>query len=290
VGDAAGKAVKKAKEPIKKGIKAFHGSPHDFDRFSRDKIGTGEGAQAYGHGLYFAEQEDVAKQYRDQLANGWRLEIRDPLREAGIEGRDLDSASQMLSISSSGEVAARDWENWTGKALTPEQKAAFDEAYKRKGGRMYEVNINANPDDFLDWDKPLSEQPEVVQRLAREADLSNVPTRTRRMIEAWRGEYTPPAGAIVPEPTGNVLHSALTDYGTDPARNAAMTRSLAEQGIPGIKYLDAGSRGAGDGSRNYVVFDDSLIEIVRKYGIAAAIAGGVITREQAEQMQAQGAI
>jgi len=38
-----------------KGIKAYHGSPHDFDKFSMQKIGTGEGAQAYGHGLYFAE-------------------------------------------------------------------------------------------------------------------------------------------------------------------------------------------------------------------------------------------
>ena len=41
-----------------KGIKAYHGSPHDFDRFDLSKIGTGEGAQAYGHGLYFAENVD----------------------------------------------------------------------------------------------------------------------------------------------------------------------------------------------------------------------------------------
>lgn len=33
-----------------------------------DKMGTGEGAQAYGHGLYFAEAEDVARSYRDKLA------------------------------------------------------------------------------------------------------------------------------------------------------------------------------------------------------------------------------
>ena len=52
---------------VKQGIKAYHGSPHDFDKFSTEQIGTGEGAQAYGHGLYFAETEDVAKEYRDQL-------------------------------------------------------------------------------------------------------------------------------------------------------------------------------------------------------------------------------
>src|SRR5690606_18965584 len=54
-------------DPSNVGIRAYHGSPHDFDRFSMDKIGTGEGAQAYGHGLYFAEAEDVARSYRDGL-------------------------------------------------------------------------------------------------------------------------------------------------------------------------------------------------------------------------------
>jgi hypothetical protein len=49
-------------------IVAYHGSPHDFEKFDATKIGTGEGAQAYGHGLYFAESEGVAHSYRDTLA------------------------------------------------------------------------------------------------------------------------------------------------------------------------------------------------------------------------------
>ena len=47
------------------GIRAYHGSPHDFDRFDISKIGTGEGGQAYGHGLYFAEAEPTALSYRN---------------------------------------------------------------------------------------------------------------------------------------------------------------------------------------------------------------------------------
>jgi len=50
------------------GITAFHGSPHKFSKFDMSKIGTGEGAQAYGHGLYFASNKDVATYYREQLA------------------------------------------------------------------------------------------------------------------------------------------------------------------------------------------------------------------------------
>lgn len=51
-------------------VGAWHGSGKRFDRFDSSKIGTGEGVQVYGHGLYFAEEPDVARQYRAALAPG----------------------------------------------------------------------------------------------------------------------------------------------------------------------------------------------------------------------------
>ncbi|MBQ1983252.1 MAG: hypothetical protein II232_01320, partial [Spirochaetaceae bacterium] len=47
---------------------AYHGSPHNFDRFTTDAIGTGEGAQSFGWGLYFTNQEDIARWYADKLS------------------------------------------------------------------------------------------------------------------------------------------------------------------------------------------------------------------------------
>ena len=47
---------------------AWHGSPHRFDRFDLGAIGTGEGAQVHGWGLYFAQDKKVAQDYRDTLA------------------------------------------------------------------------------------------------------------------------------------------------------------------------------------------------------------------------------
>jgi len=47
------------------GIIAFHGSGADFDEFRLEMIGTGEGAQAYGYGLYFTDNEDIAKFYKE---------------------------------------------------------------------------------------------------------------------------------------------------------------------------------------------------------------------------------
>ncbi|NLE03086.1 MAG: hypothetical protein GX640_24715, partial [Fibrobacter sp.] len=47
---------------------AYHGSPHTFDKFSTEKIGTGEGFQAYGYGLYFAGKKEVAEYYKNTLS------------------------------------------------------------------------------------------------------------------------------------------------------------------------------------------------------------------------------
>lgn len=45
----------------------YHGSPHMFDAFDPERIGTGEGAQTYGHGLYFSENPKVAESYRQNF-------------------------------------------------------------------------------------------------------------------------------------------------------------------------------------------------------------------------------
>ena len=72
-----------AASQVRKGIKAYHGSPYDFDRFSTEQIGTGEGAQAYGQGLYFAGNEDVARGYRDALTGPRVQRAQSLLRQSG---------------------------------------------------------------------------------------------------------------------------------------------------------------------------------------------------------------
>ena len=51
-------------------IKAYHGTPHKVDKFSTEKVGTGEGAQAYGWGIYVSDRLEVADSYRTALARG----------------------------------------------------------------------------------------------------------------------------------------------------------------------------------------------------------------------------
>ena len=47
---------KRAQRPLP----AWHASPHNFDKFDLDKIGTGQGAASYGHGIYAAESPQVS--------------------------------------------------------------------------------------------------------------------------------------------------------------------------------------------------------------------------------------
>ncbi len=52
-----------------KGLTAWHGSPHDFEKFSMGKVGSGEGAQAFGHGIYFTEKREIAEFYKKELSS-----------------------------------------------------------------------------------------------------------------------------------------------------------------------------------------------------------------------------
>jgi len=66
----------------------------------------------------------------------------------------------------------------------------------------------------------------------------------------------------------------------------SLSERMFEAGIPGIKYRAAGSRGAGvddaAAKRNYVIFDDKMIKILEKYGIAGPVAITGIAASQEE--------
>ena len=299
------------KDKAKKTIRAYHGSPHDFDKFSMDKIGTGEGAQAYGHGLYFADSEGTAKFYRDQLASGKDITVGGkPLH--WVDRSVLSDYPGLIEgkISIDDAIArARDMRRDTHVELLQDIKA---KGGIQKSGKMYEVEINADPDQFLDWDKPLSEQPEHIRNAMVTPDAMNLQQRLKQVVEqkdALASVRHPVTNAIAdekgwhqlaresetlqdqlgravtPDLPGQLAYYRLNNKKLNAPEGS---HKLREQGIPGIKYLDQGSRGKGDGTRNYVVFDENLINIVRKYGITGALLAGAISQQDAEHLREQG--
>lgn len=299
-------------------IKAYHGSPHSFGEFNMSKIGTGEGAQAYGHGLYFAGNEGTARGYRDTLsplnvtAGGVPVKELNPPKTVAME---LPYIGQPGAPASFGEWADRlsnsvgHFENEARGVLRDRHATAGDKTYAvnrlkeindsvawlrahadqpisfKRDGHMYEVNINAKPNNLLDWDKPLEKQDVGSRLLGKDGAVENFrndPYISKFLDPHVNGDY---AGI-----TGKEFHSVLTRLGRDdmlpingPGVKEALYNGLYPQaasnflrneGIPGIKYLDQGSRKAGTGTSNYVMFDDKLIDILRKYGVAGMLGGG----------------
>jgi hypothetical protein len=353
-------AVPAEANSLRMGIKAYHGSPHDFERFDASKIGTGEGAQAYGHGIYLAEREGVAKEYRDAL----KFKGGAGNSEAAI------AASELLDSWRGDFAGALDDAKYYSNA-----KEVIAELKKLEAnpptGRMYEVDIAAEPEQFLDWDKPLREQsPKVQEALTKLKVEGERPiqfgemreTFLKPMAETIKGtefeRFVKPddfysgnvdmnevrrslAGS--PEKLARIeeLQAAFTKHtalrgsdiyntlaksyedriggGLTAAKDSpAVADQLQDVGIPGIRYLDQGSRGlhqydvgspradfgpytpfrnradaeahlavlkrggfddaeikeiANKQTSNYVVFDERLISILKKYGLPISAAG-----------------
>lgn len=232
------------------GQTGYHGSPHKFDKFKTSQIGTGEGAQAYGHGIYIAENPGVAKEYQIALSRAART---------GDDGQDL--ANYMLSSkrgdndkaikSLSSEIDGYNKSGWPSPEYRNQYDSALDILNKNGAeysGNLYEVDI---PDEkiaqMLDWDAPLSEQPEGVKKI-----LPQIIESTKKSFPSLN----------VDEMTGGSLYQAYTSHRGGTTQFASET--LKELGIPGIKYYDQGSRTAGKGTRNFVVFDENDMNILKR--------------------------
>jgi hypothetical protein len=325
-------------------IKAYHGSPHDFEAFDTSKIGTGEGAQAYGHGLYFAENPQVAEEYKKAFTGSARDAA--PVRYQNIEypsgtsmHRDL---ADMKAMGKDAWMAEAQKAVDFNKTYAPDQAALWQSRIKTMQSvdpsliqvntpKMYEVGINAHPDQFLDWDKPLSQQHPDVQAALQQANA--VPESYSRSVTETQAQLKDIQSAIdlyrprldLPGARGEMAAKEIRklevelSYVKDAAakRDAQLTganlyqslahdiqgstmgggqshmpivdakaeaaRRFREVGIPGIKYLDQGSRAAGEGSRNFVVFDAKTVDILKKYGLLPPAVGATIAAQQSQQ-------
>ncbi len=165
----------------------FHGTPHKVDRFRMSKIGTGEGNQAYGWGVYFASRRGVADFYRDALTGASVKFASEETKNKLLSG-DADRAIAFArgqikeggSISSVIEETRQGARNFRDRKPTSYRRegpdlamaAAFDAVadalesgdlvIEKEKGNLYSVEAPEDS-DLLDWDKPLSEQPEKVR-------------------------------------------------------------------------------------------------------------------------------
>lgn len=241
-------------------ITAYHGTPHKVGAFKTKNIGTGEGVQAYGWGLYFAENPLVAEAYKDKLGPGRgadRVDVAQRIMNA--VGGDVEKALA--------EVAKR-----RKTANIPGSDERFDEveAIIRDGAglaNIYTVEILPDADKFLDWDGSLAAQPDAV-RAALEAFMEKdgwgAFLKAVKAFDAGDTKAMRAAGYSLFDYVGTV-GSIYQTMGSDMGEKA-LSVALAKAGVPGFRYLDGGSRNVGEGTRNFVLFDDSLVKIVAENG------------------------
>ena len=268
-------------------LDVYHGTPHRFPateanplgEFDASKIGTGEGAQAFGHGIYLAQKPEVAQDYQFMLskidpetvtyqgkpAQHW-YDTAQAEQDRAHRLRDktaIDRANAKLAY----------WENVMTRRHPEDVKRVAndpDDGWKTfadyansldmnkfggvgEAGSLYKADL---PDEIidrmLDWDKPIREQPTFVQNIARKAIAEKI---------GWND----PVAKTVDEfydATGKDLYESLEAM----IGSVEASKYFRQSNIPGIRYLDAGSRDGGSGTRNFVVFpgEEKKVKILER--------------------------
>ena len=285
------KAVATNKDGMRYMPKAHHGSPFTFDRFSTDSIGTGEGAQAFGYGLYFADLHGVANFYREQLVDraveypkeisdrllpeierlqalykqnnaetiATRNKYHEAIRGTGNLESVMDGSMKPNKLIESDELVKdlRDQVfelNKKRDELVKQIEPLVDELQKNaipNEGKIYNVNIAPDEKEFLDWDKTLPR--DQLKKILKQS------VKERFVSSAYAGLRGINEG-IGQDATGREFYNAISEQlGSQQKASAFLDRA----GIPGVIYKDAFSRDSSSPSlsNNYVVFDDKNVEI-----------------------------
>ena len=187
---------------------AWHGSPYDFDKFDLGAIGSGEGNQVHGWGLYFAKNKKVSVAYKDVLGakgsfvilNGekWTTDnegdwtngekkveygsalgyVFDELEEHGTKEKAIESLQKGLD-----KNRYRDkYRNEAKKAIDILRK---NDASGVKGGKLFKVDI---PDinTMLDEDKYFKEQnKDIVNKIVLAANDLDIDKR-KALLEYYK--------------------------------------------------------------------------------------------------------
>lgn len=258
------------RRPTMAELDVYHGTPHTFDpeegaplgRFRSEKIGTGEGNQSYGYGLYLAEEPNVAKQYasggggfistqgKDNIYfNGnWIQNFSDKKSAEGLAKYSMSQSAAGITVPEKIETLKK-----LGRQDAAEWLEKNQNKFSVSQGSLYKVDLpDAKIEQMLDWDKPISQQPAMQKAFDKFWKGLSKNERAQTVFDEF-GDYdlAEQMAKSPGEVRGRLAYTLMTHHFGD---QAAASDFLRQQGVPGIKYFDAGSRDGGKGTRNFVVF------------------------------------
>jgi len=247
--------------PGELGANVFHGSPHRFEptpgnplgEFNAGKIGTGEGAQAVAYGHYVAENQGVAKDYARTLSQERDGPLSRAVADFGREKKDHEFLVSVLEgrepwpINQAGKPVSKEW-----LINQIEDRADSMKTLESLKAKRQLLN-NVYKADLADESIP--------KMLQMELPLEKQTAELRKIIEG--SGLVSGRGKDAPFMKGDAIYQRAVQLAGSPEAASAFLRDL---GIPGVSYLDAGSRAAGAGSKNYVVFpgNEKLLKILER--------------------------
>lgn len=269
---------------------AWHGSPHDFDEFDLGAIGSGEGAQFYGWGLYFAKNKEMAKNYKEVLSNVHETD------KSSLFKVDIPESNKMLDWNQTLNIQPKEIQEQIIDAinsLDTLQKDTFINAYRSDHSYNGNRHIKKVNDIYQGLETDLNyvgkyEEKEtlnkIVQRnadrLAKKYGFGDWGSADKNKLKAIIGDNLEKArielDALTQEDNQKVisykdninnLFSEGNSFGLNIYKSLSTalggdklaSEYLNEHGIKGITY-----EGIEDG-RCYVVFDDKAIKVIEKY-------------------------
>ena len=268
------------------GITAYHGSPYLFKQFDPMKVGTGEGAQAYGVGAgYTAEARPVAEGYRQAVKD------MGTIKEINAQ---MAALSKIMDEDSVYPGAYRKFKSDRGRQAAEQydQLMAKRDEVRTAPGYLYKGDI---PDEiipsFLNWDIPIKDQsPEIKGALNEiintviKKDVDQVVTKIRKSVPNFKFENV----------LGKNVYQFVADKFEQDAKKLIKkgekisdpklwgqqkaTELFQEKGLSGIRYLDEQSRASGTGTSNFIPFNpqDFKIEQINDIPLQDWISKGLL--------------
>jgi hypothetical protein len=218
------------------GIRAYHSSPYDFERFDLSKLRTGEGANMQGAGAYLAENPAVSGQggtYWGQFLRRFPEQEQNIAESLKAFGFDRDAVIKQLQDHNAVLQSTPSTAKLVGTGGAIDRTIANNQrdiellrSGQIVGPRTYEVNFNARPDQLLNLDAPLYGQgPRVADAFKNITGM----------------ELGPPTG-LTGAPDASQFIRSMGRMKSPEYVSAAFN----EAGIRGSRYLDQGSRFAPD--------------------------------------------
>ncbi|MDU3601445.1 MAG: hypothetical protein E7F96_03960 [Veillonella sp.] len=247
---------------------AWHGSPHDFDEFDLGAIGTGEGNQAHGWGLYFAKNREVAQAYKDVLgidsveiiSGDTKYRLNDDIEWYDNKTKSIIDAENPLSmalttLSEEGE-STKAIKNLTDFINSKkDNKSDYVVAQVKRAEQAIQI-LKDNHFDTHQWNTMFEvDIPENEHLLNEQKNIEKQSPIVKKAIFQISNELNSSA-LNNSNLSGKEFYRLLSkELGGD----KLASQKLSDFGVKGITY-----KGEQDGNC-FVVFDDKAIKVIEKY-------------------------